>query len=47
MGGSPATLAADAARAAGHGATELRLYHAGLASDGDLRLVAEALSRLE
>ncbi|MFF1375195.1 hypothetical protein [Streptomyces sp. NPDC058308] len=43
MGGSPATLAADAARAAELGATELRLYHAGLASDGDLALVGEAL----
>ncbi|QQC88655.1 hypothetical protein [Streptomyces alfalfae] len=47
MGGDPARLADDAARAAEHGATELRLYHAGLASDGDLALVAEALSRLE
>ncbi|MFF1446655.1 hypothetical protein ACFVYF_00585 [Streptomyces sp. NPDC058274] len=46
MGGSPATLGADAARAAGLGATELRLYHAGLASDEDLSLVAEALARL-
>ncbi|MGW0537706.1 hypothetical protein [Streptomyces sp. NPDC003032] len=45
MGGSPATLAADAARAADLGATELRLYHAGLASDADLAHVAEALSR--
>ncbi|MGV9883171.1 hypothetical protein [Streptomyces sp. NPDC003006] len=45
MGGSPATLGADAARAADLGATELRLYHAGLASDADLALVAEALSR--
>ncbi|MFD4634455.1 hypothetical protein ACFVYR_34795 [Streptomyces sp. NPDC058284] len=47
MGGSPGTLAADAARAAELGATELRLYHAGLASDGDLALVKEALSRTE
>ncbi|MEU6993710.1 hypothetical protein ABZ953_24030 [Streptomyces sp. NPDC046465] len=47
MGGSPATLAADAARAAELGATELRLYHAGLASDSDLALVEEALSRPE
>ncbi|MFH8611310.1 hypothetical protein ACH4D5_27920 [Streptomyces sp. NPDC018029] len=47
MGGSPATLAADAARAAGLGATELRLYHAGLASDADLAHVAEALSHPE
>jgi len=46
MGGSPGTLAADAARAEGLGATELRLYHAGLASDGDLSLVREALAGL-
>jgi hypothetical protein len=45
MGGSPGTLADDAARAAGLGATEVRLYHAGLASDADLALVADALSR--
>ncbi|MDO0928292.1 hypothetical protein QQY24_23790 [Streptomyces sp. TG1A-8] len=44
MGGSPGTLAADAARARAHGATELRLYHAGLASDADLAAVREALS---
>ncbi|AZM52561.1 hypothetical protein DMA15_08075 [Streptomyces sp. WAC 01529] len=44
MGGSPATLAADAARAAQLGATELRLYHAGLASDADLAHVAKVLS---
>ncbi|MGW2639598.1 hypothetical protein [Streptomyces sp. NPDC001348] len=43
MGGSPGTLAADAARARELGATELRLYHAGLASDGDLAAVREAL----
>ncbi|MBT2504401.1 hypothetical protein J7I98_00550 [Streptomyces sp. ISL-98] len=43
MGGSPATLARDAERAASLGATELRLYHAGLASDADLRLVRDAL----
>ncbi|MDG4861921.1 hypothetical protein P8605_27640 [Streptomyces sp. T-3] len=43
MGGSPATLAEDAARAAGLGATELRLYHAGLASDADLEGVRAAL----
>ncbi|MEU7110095.1 hypothetical protein [Streptomyces sp. NPDC046182] len=46
MGGSPATLAEDAKRAAAEGATELRLYHAGLASDADLALVAEALRAL-
>jgi hypothetical protein len=44
MGGSPGTLAADAARAARLGATELRLYHAGLASDGDLASVRAALA---
>ncbi|MFF5017964.1 hypothetical protein [Streptomyces sp. NPDC001165] len=43
MGGSPGTLAAGVARARGRGATELRLYHAGLASDGDLAAVREAL----
>ncbi|GAA3782908.1 hypothetical protein ACFS5L_23825 [Streptomyces phyllanthi] len=46
MGGSPGTLVADAARAAELGATELRLYHAGLASDGDLEAVREALADL-
>ncbi|MFD3436287.1 hypothetical protein ACFWU3_02125 [Streptomyces sp. NPDC058685] len=46
MGGSPGTLAEDAARAAELGATELRLYHAGLASDADLELVAAAVSRV-
>ncbi|MEV5875080.1 hypothetical protein AB0L75_12760 [Streptomyces sp. NPDC052101] len=44
MGGSPGTLAADAARARARGATELRLYHAGLASDADLAAAREALS---
>ncbi|WP_328539442.1 hypothetical protein [Streptomyces sp. NBC_00344] len=44
MGGSPAALADDAARAAGLGANELRLYHAGLASDADLRSVRDALT---
>ncbi|MEU9448503.1 hypothetical protein [Streptomyces sp. NPDC048277] len=43
MGGSPGTLAADAERARALGATELRLYHAGLASDGDLAAVRAAL----
>ncbi|WCN00673.1 hypothetical protein [Streptomyces sp. M92] len=43
MGGRPDTLAADAARAGELGATELRLYHAGLASDGDLEAVREGL----
>ncbi|MFI1399716.1 hypothetical protein [Streptomyces sp. NPDC020681] len=46
MGGSPGTLAEDAAGAAALGANELRLYHAGLASDGDLAAVARALSRV-
>ncbi|CAL9557235.1 hypothetical protein SUDANB6_04588 [Streptomyces sp. enrichment culture] len=44
MGGSPGTLAADAAEARELGATELRLYHAGLASDGDLEAVRAALA---
>ncbi|MBC2866469.1 hypothetical protein [Streptomyces mexicanus] len=44
MGGSPGTLAADAARARADGATQLRLYHAGLASDADLAAVREALT---
>ncbi|QHC21793.1 hypothetical protein [Streptomyces sp. GS7] len=43
MGGSPGTLAADAAHAASLGATELRLYHAGLAGDADLAAVRGAL----
>jgi hypothetical protein len=46
MGGSPATLAEDARRAAELGADELRLYHAGLASDADLAAVTTALARL-
>ncbi|MGW6569363.1 hypothetical protein [Streptomyces sp. NPDC054975] len=46
MGGSPGTLAEDAKRAAADGATQLRLYHAGLASDADLAAVAEALRTL-
>lgn len=44
MGGSPGTLAEDAAHAAALGATELRLYHAGLASDADLETVRAALT---
>ncbi|RSN55807.1 hypothetical protein DMH12_14800 [Streptomyces sp. WAC 04229] len=44
MGGSPDTLAADASHAAERGATELRLYHAGLASDADLKGVRSALA---
>ncbi|MFD3522145.1 hypothetical protein [Streptomyces sp. NPDC058653] len=46
MGGSPGTLADDAAHARSLGATELRLYHAGLASDADLAAVTAALSDL-
>ncbi|MFF3318773.1 hypothetical protein ACFYV5_25180 [Streptomyces sp. NPDC003035] len=46
MGGSPSTLIEDAKRAASEGATELRLYHAGLASDADLATVREALRAL-
>ncbi|MFE3037162.1 hypothetical protein ACFXKY_36590 [Streptomyces canus] len=46
MGGSPGTLAADVARAKESGASEVRLYHAGLASDGDLEAIRSALARL-
>ncbi|MDV9178499.1 hypothetical protein R6V09_51310 [Streptomyces sp. W16] len=46
MGGHPGTLVADAARARDLGATELRLYHSGLASDGDLAEVRSALAGL-
>ncbi|MFF3496975.1 hypothetical protein ACFYWS_37185 [Streptomyces sp. NPDC002795] len=46
MGGSPSTLARDARAARDLGATQLRLYHAGLASDGDLEAVAGALVEL-
>lgn len=46
MGGRPATLVEDVTRAVELGATEVRLYHAGLASDADLSLVTEALARL-
>ncbi|MER7621275.1 hypothetical protein [Streptomyces sp. NPDC126503] len=46
MGGAPARLAADAGRARADGATELRLYHAGLASDEDLAAVRTALREL-
>ncbi|MGW0420789.1 hypothetical protein [Streptomyces sp. NPDC003015] len=46
MGGSPGTLVADATRARELGATEIRLYHAGLASDGDLDAIREALAGL-
>ncbi|GAA3800717.1 hypothetical protein [Streptomyces chiangmaiensis] len=46
MGGGPRTLERDARGAAELGATELRLYHAGLASDGDLEAVREVLAGL-
>lgn len=46
MGGRPASLAADAGHAAALGAGQLRLYHAGLASDADLTLVRGALEVL-
>ncbi|MFD8864261.1 hypothetical protein ACFV1F_07690 [Streptomyces sp. NPDC059590] len=46
MGGSPATLESDATHAIGLGANEIRLYHAGLASDADLAAVRAALARL-
>jgi hypothetical protein len=44
MGGAPGAFAASAAKAASLGATELRLYHAGLASDADLAQLGSALS---
>ncbi|MGW1116592.1 hypothetical protein ACWD5B_05705 [Streptomyces tanashiensis] len=45
MGGDPGRLARDARHAREAGATELRLYHAGLASDADLDAVRTALSK--
>ncbi|WP_105975126.1 hypothetical protein [Streptomyces geranii] len=45
MGGSPGTLAGDVERAVGLGATEVRLYHAGLGSEEDLGAVRGALAR--
>ncbi|MHC5907582.1 hypothetical protein ACVNF4_27390 [Streptomyces sp. S6] len=45
MGGRPGDLAEDAVRARALGATELRLYHAGLASDADLEVVRGVLAR--
>ncbi|MFF7774004.1 hypothetical protein ACFZCG_06200 [Streptomyces tanashiensis] len=45
MGGAPGRLARDAGHAREAGATELRLYHAGLASDADLDAVRTALSQ--
>ncbi|MFD3534713.1 hypothetical protein [Streptomyces sp. NPDC058664] len=46
MGGAPDRLAGDAGSARDAGATELRLYHAGLASDEDLAAVRTALREL-
>ncbi|MFF1511371.1 hypothetical protein [Streptomyces sp. NPDC058326] len=46
MGGAPGRLAHDAEDARDAGATELRLYHAGLASDEDLTAVRTALRKL-
>ncbi|MFF9409648.1 hypothetical protein ACF1B0_29620 [Streptomyces anandii] len=46
MGGRPSALAQDARRARDLGAAELRLYHAGLASDDDLAAVRSALTEL-
>ncbi|MDV9192718.1 hypothetical protein R6L23_31675, partial [Streptomyces sp. SR27] len=46
MGGAPGRLAEDADTARAAGATELRLYHAGLASEGDLSAVRTALRKL-
>ena len=39
LGGDPATLSAQAAAVRAAGATELRLYHAGLASAADLAAI--------
>ncbi|MFE0652075.1 hypothetical protein ACFVZH_26200 [Streptomyces sp. NPDC059534] len=47
MGGAPGRLARDAEHARDAGATELRLYHAGLASDEDLAAVRTALRKLD
>ncbi|MFJ7955999.1 hypothetical protein ACIQ62_06895 [Streptomyces sp. NPDC096319] len=43
LGGAPGRLARDAGQAREEGATELRLYHAGLASDADLDAVRKEL----
>jgi hypothetical protein len=45
LGGDPATLPAQAAAVHAAGATELRLYHAGLASAGDLAAVRAFCTR--
>ena len=39
LGGDPGTLAAQAAAVRTAGATELRLYHAGLAAPADLAAI--------
>ena len=39
LGGDPAALPAQAAAVRAAGATQLRLYHAGLASAGDLAAI--------
>ncbi|MET8980218.1 hypothetical protein ABZX85_31895 [Streptomyces sp. NPDC004539] len=44
MGGRPGDLADDFTRARALGATEIRLYHAGLASDADLEVTRGALA---
>lgn len=46
MGGRPGALVAEAVEARRLGATELRLYHAGLASDADLEAVRGVLAGL-
>ncbi|MFD4373193.1 hypothetical protein [Streptomyces sp. NPDC058486] len=46
MGGTPARLAEDARKVLAAGATELRLYHAGLASTTDLAAVRTGLTEL-
>jgi hypothetical protein len=44
LGGAPATLPAQAAAVRTAGATELRLYHAGLASVADLAAIGHLCS---
>ena len=46
LGGDPATLPAQAAAVHAAGATELRLYHAGLASAGDLAAIRAFCARV-
>ncbi|WP_019545583.1 hypothetical protein [Streptomyces sulphureus] len=43
LGGSPERLDADVRHARAPGTTELRFYHAGLASDAELRHLARTL----